>query len=73
MKQRFTAKVWREGEWYVAQCRQFEIASQGASTEEALENLSEAISLHFEPPVATILPEVLTVEPEVEDEKRGIA
>ena len=73
MKQRFTARVWREGEWYVAQCRQFEIASQGASKEEALENLSEAISLHFEPPVATILPEVLTTETEIEGSKRDIA
>ncbi len=73
MKQRFTAKVWREGEWYIAQCRQFEIASQGASKEEALENLSEAISLHLEPPVATILPEVLTIEAEIEGSKRDIA
>ena len=73
MKQRFTAKVWHEGEWYIAQCRQFEIASQGASKEEALENLSEAISLHFEPPVATILPEVLTIEAEIEGSKRDIA
>ena len=73
MKQRVTARVWREDEWYIAQCHQFEIASQGASKEEALENLSEAISLHFEPPVATILPEVLTIEAEIEGSKRGIA
>jgi predicted RNase H-like HicB family nuclease len=72
MLQKFTATVWQEGEWFVAQCREFEIASQGMSKEEALDNLSEAISVHFEPPVATILPEVLTIEAEIENQ-RGVA
>jgi predicted RNase H-like HicB family nuclease len=70
MKEEFTAAVWQEGDWYIAQCREFEIASQGKSRSEALENLSEAIELHFEPPVATILPEVIAIEVEVE---RGAA
>jgi predicted RNase H-like HicB family nuclease len=72
MKEKFTATVWQEGKLYVAQCREFEIASQGKSKEEALGNLSEAISLHFEPPVATVLPEVLTIGADIEGE-RGIA
>lgn len=70
MKEIFTATVWQEGEWYVAQCREFEIASQGMTKDEALENLAEAIELHFEPPVATIVPEVIAIEAEVE---RGVA
>jgi len=65
MKQTFTASVWREGDWYIAQCREFELASQGSSKEEALNNLAEAIELYFEPPVATIVPEVITIEAEV--------
>ena len=65
MKQTFTASVWREGDWYIAQCREFELASQGSSKEEALNNLAEAIEVHFEPPVATIAPEVITIEAEV--------
>jgi predicted RNase H-like HicB family nuclease len=65
MKQTFTASVWREGDWYIAQCREFELASQGDSKEEALNNLAEAIEVHFEPPVATIVPEVITIEAEV--------
>ena len=65
MKKVFTATVWKEGEWYIAQCREFEIASQGTSKEEALDNLAEAIEVHFEPPVATILPEVIEIEAEV--------
>ena len=52
MKETFTAVVWREGDWYVAQCREFEVASQGVTKEEALDNLSEAIEVHLSPPVA---------------------
>jgi predicted RNase H-like HicB family nuclease len=56
MTREFTATVWQEGEWFVAQCREIDVASQGLTEEEALENLSEAIELHFEPPRATVLP-----------------
>jgi predicted RNase H-like HicB family nuclease len=56
MTQEFTATVWQEGEWFVAQCREIDVASQGLTEEEALENLSEAIELHFEPPRVTVLP-----------------
>jgi len=66
MKETFTATVWKEGKWYIAQCREFEVASQGPSREEALHNLSEAIEVHFSPPVATILPEIISIEVEVE-------
>lgn len=66
MKQTFTASVWQEDGLYVAQCREVEIASQGETRQEALDNLSEAISVHFEPPIATILPEVVTIEAEVQ-------
>ena len=65
MKQTFTASVWREDDWYIAQCREFELASQGTTKEEALTNLAEAIEVHFEPPVATIVPEVIEIEAEV--------
>ena len=53
MMRTFTASVWQEGEWYVAQALEVDVASQGESEEEALENLREALELHFEPPVAT--------------------
>jgi predicted RNase H-like HicB family nuclease len=65
MKETFTATVWREGDWYIAQCRELELASQGNTKEEALANLAEAIEVHFEPPVATIMPEVIAIEAEV--------
>ena len=48
MKRPFTATVWREGDWYVSQCLEIDIASQGETEEEALDNLKEALELHFE-------------------------
>jgi predicted RNase H-like HicB family nuclease len=65
MKRPFAATVWREGNWYVSQCLEVDIASQGESEEEALANLKEALELHFEPPRATRPPKVRTIEVEV--------
>ena len=65
MKRPFSATVWREGDWYVSQCLEMDIASQGSTEEEALDNLREALELHFEPPVATRPPAVRQIEVEV--------
>ncbi|HEX8072573.1 MAG TPA: hypothetical protein VF546_21675 [Pyrinomonadaceae bacterium] len=65
MKRNFNATVWREGEWFIAQCLEVDVASQGASEEEALANLSDALELHFTPPVADIAPQVRQVEVEI--------
>ncbi len=65
MKQTFTARVWREGDWFIAQCSQVDVASQGQSEEEALSNLREALELYFEPPTATVVPKVASIEVEV--------
>ena len=65
MEQTFSASVWREEDLYVAQCLQIDLASQGKSEEEALENLREALELHFEPPRATTAPLVKTIKVEV--------
>jgi hypothetical protein len=55
MKQRFSAIIWQVGEWFIALCVQVDVASQGATEDEALENLRAALQLHFSPPVATII------------------
>ncbi len=65
MRQTFTASLWQEGEWFIAQCREVDVASQGETEEAALKNLRDALELHFTPPVATVAPEVRTVEVEV--------
>jgi predicted RNase H-like HicB family nuclease len=49
----------------VSQCLEIDVASQGATEEEALANLKEALELHFESPQATRPPKVRTVEVEV--------
>ena len=65
MKRTLTASVVREGDWYVAQCLEVDIASQGETVDDALDNLREAIELHFTPPVATIVPDIRSIEVEV--------
>src|SRR5271168_2911757 len=47
MKRPFATTVWREGNWYVSQCLELDIASQGETEEDALANLKEALELHF--------------------------
>jgi predicted RNase H-like HicB family nuclease len=52
MKQSFTASVWQEGEWYIAQCIRVDVANQGATEDEALDNLRDALELHFTSPAS---------------------
>ena len=65
MKRVFTASVLQEDQWFVAQCLEVDVASQGTAEENALDNLREALELHFEPPRSTKTPQVRTVEVEV--------
>ena len=65
MKRPFAATVWREGNWFVSQCLEVDVASQGETEEEALSNLKEALELYFEEPQATRPPKVRTIEVEV--------
>lgn len=44
----FTAIIEREGDLFVALCPELDVASQGASIEEARSNLVEAIELFLE-------------------------
>jgi len=53
MKRQFAASVWREGNWYVSQCLEVDVASQGETEGEAMANFKEALELCFEPPHAT--------------------
>lgn len=65
MKQHFTAYVSQEDEWYIAQCLEVDVASQGETEEEALANLDEALRLHFTPPLATLRPALRPLEVEL--------
>ncbi len=65
MKKTFTSIVWQEDKWFIAQCLEVDVASQGKTEKKALENLREALTLHFTPPAATVLPQVQKIELEV--------
>ena len=62
MRQQFTASVWQEGPWFVAQCLEVDIASQGETEENAVTNLQEALELHFRPPHASTTPSIHRLE-----------
>ena len=65
MKRYFTASVTVEGDWHVAQCLEVDVASQGETEQAALDNLAEALGLHFEPPVATDAPATRSLEVDI--------
>jgi predicted RNase H-like HicB family nuclease len=65
MRRQFTASITREGDWYIAQCLEIDIVSQGESEDDALANLAEAIQLYFDPPVASHFPTIRAIEVEV--------
>ena len=65
MKRSFNASVTREGDWFVAQALEVDVASQGLSEDEALDNLRDALELHFQPPMANPLPKIRRVEVEI--------
>ena len=54
--QTFTASISREDDWFIVQCLEVDVASQGKSEEEALVNLAEALELYFEPPQPSLKP-----------------
>ncbi len=48
MRKQLTAIIEREGDGFVSLCPELDIASQGDTVEEALDNLREALELFFE-------------------------
>lgn len=63
--QTFTASIWREDNWFIAQCLEVDIASQGESEEAALVNLSEALELYLELPQPSLKPAIRKFEAKV--------
>ena len=48
MKFTFTTTTQKEGKWYVAQCVELGVVSQGKTRAEAQRNLKEAVELYLE-------------------------
>jgi predicted RNase H-like HicB family nuclease len=59
--QNVTVHTWQEGKWWVAQCLEVDVATQGRTEQDALDNIKGALDLFFEEPVPTIIPQVHTV------------
>ncbi len=49
----------------MAQCLEVDVASQGETETEALDNLGEALQLYFELPHPTVRPLVRTIEVDI--------
>ena len=56
--QTFTASITQEDKWFIAQCLEIDVSSQGKSEDEAINNLREALELYFEPPRPTVMPKI---------------
>ena len=60
--QTFTASISQEDDWFIAQCLEVDVSSQGESEDEAISNLKEALELYFEPPRPTVIPKLRKFE-----------
>jgi predicted RNase H-like HicB family nuclease len=60
--QTFTASISQEGEMFIAQCLEIDVASQGKSEDDAINNLKEALELYLEPPRPTVMPKLRKFE-----------
>ena len=60
--QTFTASITQEDKWFIAQCLEVDVSSQGKSEDEAINNLREALELYFEPPRPTVMPKLRKFE-----------
>ena len=65
MKQTFTASVWSEDSWFIAQAHEIDIASQGETEPQALSNLREALELYYQDPTDATTHKVHTLEVDV--------
>ena len=65
MSIKYNVIIQKEEDWYVAKCLDNNVASQGKTIEEALENLKEAIELYNETEEPVIPKEILITTLEV--------
>ncbi len=47
MKKTITATVWKESEWFIAQCLEVAVVSQGETEQDSLHNLADALKRSF--------------------------
>ena len=62
MEKTFIVTVWEKEHWVVARCSEVDVTGQGFTRKEALDNLREALKLHFDLLRATAVPKIRTIE-----------
>ena len=62
MEKTFIVTVWEKEHWVVARCSEVDVTGQGFTRKEALDNLREALKLHFDRLRATAVPKIRTIE-----------
>ena len=67
--QTFTASISQEDDWFIAQCLEVDVSSQGKSEDEAINNLKEALELYFEPPRPTVMPKLRKFEVDINSDE----
>ena len=70
--QTFTASITQEDKWFIAQCLEVDVSSQGKSEDEAINNLREALELYFEPPRPTVMPKLRKFEVNIGCDHAGL-
>jgi predicted RNase H-like HicB family nuclease len=48
MKTMIKAEIYHDGDFYCARCLDFDVFTQGKTLDELIENLKEAVQLHFQ-------------------------
>jgi len=61
----FSASIVCEDEWYIAQCSEVDVASQGETADKALQNVGEALALYFDSPHSAASPVIRSIEVEI--------
>ena len=67
--QTFTASITQEDKWFIAQCLEVDVSSQGKSEDEAINNLREALELYLEPPRPTVMPKIRKFEVNIDSDE----
>ena len=65
MSKVFTIAIQKEENWFVAKCLENNIASQGKTIDEVIENLREAVTLYYEDQEMPSFPQTLVTTLEV--------
>lgn len=65
MNIKYNVVIQKEEKWYVAKCLDNNVASQGKTIEEAIQNLKEALELYYENEEPVLPKEILVTTVEV--------